>query len=58
MSKIEGVVYDPPKDGFPHLAVIFDPEGEVLISRSVPSREVGEQVLVDVFNKFVTAKNG
>lgn len=52
MAYLSGVVYDPPSAAFPYLAVIFRPEGEVLVARAVPSRESGETLIADVMAEF------
>lgn len=46
---VSGAVYDPPRNGLPHVAVVFDPKGEVLVARAVPSVEAGEALLKEVF---------
>jgi len=38
-ADITTAVYDPPRAGFPYLAVLFGYDGEVLASRSAPSAE-------------------
>ena len=48
MARIGGVVYDPPAAGFPFLAVVFKPDGEVLVARAVSSRDAGEALLMTV----------
>ena len=50
MDQMSAVVYDPPLPHYPHLAVVFDVEGEVLVSRVVPSREEGEAFLAQVMS--------
>lgn len=52
MSGITGAVYDPPRDGLPHIAVVIKPDGEVLVARAVPSVEVGEALIAKVFKAF------
>lgn len=52
MAYISSVVYDPPKQGFPFLAVVFDTEGEVLVARAVPSQESGETLIASVLSEF------
>lgn len=55
MAHISGVVYDPPKNGFPYLAVIFKPDGEVLVARAVPSLQAGEQLIASTLNEFASS---
>jgi hypothetical protein len=50
MDSMRAVVYDPPLPSYPHLAVVFDTEGEVLVSKVVPSREEGEAFLGEVMS--------
>lgn len=52
MAKIASIVYDPPAQGFPYLAVLFDVDGEVLVARAVPSREAGEALIISVMNEM------
>ncbi|GAB2566880.1 hypothetical protein GCM10027066_07360 [Dyella jejuensis] len=52
MSYLSAVVYDPPKVGFPYLAVIFDTSGEVLSARAVPNPDAGEAFLAEIMTKF------
>lgn len=51
MAKMSSVVYDPPGPGFPFIAVLFDPKGEVVVARTVPSREAGEALIIQVLNE-------
>lgn len=48
MAKIATIVYDPPAPGFPHIAVLFDTNGEVMAARAVPSREAGEAFIAGI----------
>ena len=50
MDQMKAVVYDPPLPSYPYLAVVFDTEGEVLVSKVVPSRPVGEAFLGQVMS--------
>src|SRR5215204_4761839 len=43
---LAAVVYDPPAPGFPHMAVLFDADGEVIAVRPVESIGAGEEALV------------
>lgn len=49
MSFVKAAVYDPPRSGLPHVAVVFDPKGEVLVARTVPSVAAGEAFLKQIF---------
>jgi hypothetical protein len=53
-----GTVYDRPNSSFPFIAVIFDPDGEVVIARSVPSFEIGEEFIRQTLEGFVPRKTG
>jgi hypothetical protein len=53
---MHGVVYDPPKAGFPYLAVVLDNKGEVVIARSVKSPAEGEAMIASVFSQFAADK--
>lgn len=48
MAYVKGLVYDSPKAGFPHVVVVFDDDGEVLVARSVPSVAAGDALLEEV----------
>jgi hypothetical protein len=52
-----GAVYDPPNSSFPLIAVIFDPDGEVVIARNVPSFEVGEEFIRQTLEAFLPRNN-
>jgi hypothetical protein len=52
MAYITSTIYDPPAHGFPYLAVLFSPDGEVLTARAVPNREAGEALILSVLNEF------
>jgi hypothetical protein len=54
---MKGVVYDPPRLGLPHLAVVFKPDGSVLTAEAVSSVAQGEALIAHVFNSFAEAKN-
>jgi hypothetical protein len=38
-------IYNPPSDGFPFMAAVFDPTGAVLACRAFPSRREAEAFL-------------
>ena len=48
MDKMSGIVYDPPRAGWPTLAVVFGFDGDVLIARAVNDRAEGEALLANV----------
>jgi hypothetical protein len=45
---LAAVVYDPPVPGLPHMAVLFDADGEVITVRAVESIEAGEAALASL----------
>ena len=51
MPFVKGAVYDPPRDDLPTVAVVFDPDGEVLVARVVPDVATGEVMLQSVMSK-------
>lgn len=51
MSGITGVVYDPPKAGFPPLAVVFH-DGKVIGAEPVPNVQTGEAFMKAVLEQF------
>ena len=51
MTSISGAVYDPPRQGLPILAVVFGADGDVLIARSMASRNEAETLLAQVQSK-------
>lgn len=52
MAYISSIVYHPPKQGFPFLAVVFDTEGEVLVARAVPTEDSGNALIASVLSEF------
>jgi hypothetical protein len=52
---MDGVVYDPPASGLPHLAVVLH-NNEVVVARAVPSVAAGEALIASVFQAFMDAK--
>lgn len=54
MSKMSAVVYDPPSNEFPHLVVIFNDQGEVVISTPCTSVTEGESFIEEAVKKFLT----
>jgi hypothetical protein len=47
MAYISGVVYDPPKAGLPHVAVLLH-DGEVLAARAFNSIAAGEAFIAKI----------
>jgi hypothetical protein len=48
-ADLTAVVYDPPAPGFPHMAVLFDRGGEVVVAvRPVESIDAGEAALAHI----------
>lgn len=54
---ISSVVYAPPAAGFPYLAVLFGPNGEVLASRPMGSQEEGERFITEAASE-IAEKHG
>ncbi|ENV08648.1 hypothetical protein F966_03322 [Acinetobacter higginsii] len=54
MSKMSAAVYDPPSNEFPHLVVIFNDQGEVVISMPCSSVAEGEAFLEQASKGFPT----
>ena len=46
------VVYYPPASGLPHIAVLFDPAGEVIAAQPVQSIEAGEAALASLVGEL------
>jgi hypothetical protein len=51
-ADLTAVVYDPPAPGLPHMAVLLDPDGEVVAVRPVQSIEAGEAALASLVGKI------
>jgi hypothetical protein len=51
------VVYDPPASGFPHIAVLFDPAGELIAARPVESIDAGEAALVSLVGELTSEQH-
>ena len=49
---LAAVVYDPSAPGFPHIAVLFDADGEVIAVRPVESIGAGEAALVSLVSEL------
>jgi hypothetical protein len=48
---LAGAVYDPPRPDLPNVAVLFNPDGQVLSARVVPSVEHGEHLIQSVLKE-------
>ena len=48
---LTGAVYDPPRPDLPHVAVLFNPDGQVLSARVVPSVEIGDHLIQSVLKE-------
>jgi hypothetical protein len=48
------VVYDPPAPGFPHIAALFDPAGELIAAQPVSSIDAGEVALASLVGELTT----
>jgi hypothetical protein len=54
MDDFYGAVYEPPRPGLPHVAVVFT-KGRALKAVSVPSVAAGEQIIATIVDAYVTA---
>ena len=54
MDDYYGAVYDPPRAGLPHVAVVFA-NGKALKAVSVPSIAVGEEIIAKLLEAYATA---
>jgi len=52
MDEFKAAVYSPPFDGLPYLAVVFDPNGEVLAACSAEIAEKGQAFLERVIDQL------
>ncbi|ENU99359.1 hypothetical protein [Acinetobacter variabilis] len=52
MPKMSAIVYDPPSNEFPHLAVIFNDQGEVIVSIPCASITEGESFIEQALKDF------
>lgn len=55
MAKFVGVVYSPPADGFPHLAVMFNEKdmAKAMIAEPVASLAAGEHLISELAKGLV-----
>src|SRR3954447_7851176 len=51
---LAAVVYDPPVPGLPHMAILFDADGEVITVRAVESIEAGEAALASLVGELTS----
>ena len=56
MNDYYGAVYDPPRPGLPHVAVVFA-NGKELKAVSVPSIAVGEEIIAKLLEAYVAASD-
>ena len=54
--KCRGVVYEPPADDLPHIAVVFHGDGTVLPADAVASYDAGEKLLAMVMDKLTVSQ--
>src|SRR4051794_29444626 len=47
-ARLTAAVYDPPASGLPHIAVLFDAEGDVIAVRTAGSIDEGEAALANL----------
>ena len=51
---LAAVVYDPPVPGLPHIAVLFDADGEFIALRAVESIDAGEAALASLVGELTS----
>ena len=56
-AHLTAVVYDPPVSGLPHVAVLFDAEGDVIAVRTAASIEEGEAALATLIADISAAQH-
>jgi hypothetical protein len=49
---LTGAVYEPPAPGLPFVVVLFDPDGEIRVTRAADSAAAGETVLMNIKQNF------
>ncbi len=49
---VASAVYNPPVEGYPYLAVVFGPDGEVLAARAWPTKGEAEEFVVEMMALF------
>ncbi|ROR01064.1 hypothetical protein EDF72_2598 [Delftia acidovorans] len=53
---MNGVVYDPPRNGLPYLAVVLDNSGQVVVATSFGNPEAAEAFIAKTFRDFAESK--
>ena len=53
-ADLTAVVYDPPAEGLPHIAVLFDAAGEVIALCPVSSIDQGEAALANLVGRLAS----
>jgi hypothetical protein len=56
-AHLTAVVYDPPAPGLPHVAVLFDAEGDVIAVRTAASIDEGEAALANLIADISAAQH-
>jgi len=56
-ADLTAAVYDPPAAGLPHIAVLFDPDGEVIAIRPVESIDAGEAALASLVEQIAADRH-
>ncbi|MFL5199590.1 MAG: hypothetical protein ACJ8BE_22125 [Microvirga sp.] len=56
-AHLTAVVYDPPTSGLPHIAVLFDAEGDVIAVRTAASIDEGEAALANLIADLSAAQH-
>ena len=54
MDSMRAVVYPPPREGLPHIAVIFHTDGSIALTRLFVSAEDAHRYITDVASSLVT----
>jgi hypothetical protein len=54
---LAAVVYDPPVPGLPHIAVLFDADGEFISLRAVESIDAAEAALASLVGELTTERH-
>ena len=56
-AHLAAAVYDPPASGLPHIAVLFDAEGDVIAVRTAASIDEGEAALANLIADISAAQH-
>lgn len=54
MVSMRAVVYPPPSEGLPHLAVVFHTDGSIALTRPFLTAENAQRYIMDVESSVVT----